>query len=70
MLLLGLGCVAQLVEHLTFNQRVLGSNPSAATTHFKFRRQLVSRNIVDAVRIVYSPLNCPVVIAHPAFPRR
>ncbi len=25
------GCVAQLVEHLTFNQRVSGSNPDALT---------------------------------------
>ncbi len=29
--LLGCGCVAQLVEHLTFNQVALGSNPSALT---------------------------------------
>ena len=28
---LGYGCVAQLVEHLTFNQVALGSNPSALT---------------------------------------
>jgi hypothetical protein len=28
--------VAQLVEHLTFNQRVLGSNPSVITTKPRF----------------------------------
>lgn len=27
------GCVAQLVEHLTFNQRVSGSNPDALTNN-------------------------------------
>ena len=26
-----IGCVAQSVEHLTFNQRVSGSNPDALT---------------------------------------
>ena len=31
---LGYGCVAQLVEHLTFNQVALGSNPSALTIYF------------------------------------
>ena len=28
-------CVAQLVEHLTFNQVALGSNPSALTIYKK-----------------------------------
>ncbi len=46
MLFLGLGCVAQLVEHLTFNQRVLGSNPSAATTHFKLCFSQSMRRVV------------------------
>ena len=30
------GCVAQLVEHLTFNQRVSGSNPDALTNKKDF----------------------------------
>ncbi len=30
------GCVAQLVEHLTFNQRVSGSNPDALTIRKSF----------------------------------
>jgi hypothetical protein len=29
------GRVAQLAEHLTFNQRVVGSNPAAPTIFFK-----------------------------------
>gem|GEM_PF-4643208 len=33
--LLDCGCVAQLVEHLTFNQVALGSNPSALTIFLK-----------------------------------
>jgi hypothetical protein len=28
----GLGCIAQLVEQLTLNQRVVGSNPTAPTS--------------------------------------
>jgi hypothetical protein len=28
------GCIAQLVEQLTLNQRVAGSNPATPTSHF------------------------------------
>ncbi len=32
-----IGRIAQLVEQLTLNQRVLGSNPSAPTNHERLR---------------------------------
>jgi hypothetical protein len=32
---LGLGCIAQLVEQLTLNQRVTGSSPVTPTNDFK-----------------------------------
>ncbi|VTZ27884.1 hypothetical protein MPC1_6970003 [Methylocella tundrae] len=34
--------VAQLVEHLTFNQRVMGSNPIALTKQIKWLAHLIS----------------------------
>ena len=35
-------CVAQLVEHLTFNQVAEGSNPSALTNEIKDLQKIVS----------------------------
>ena len=38
------GRIAQLVEQLTLNQRVLGSSPSASTTFQSFRAQICFEN--------------------------
>lgn len=38
----GIECVAQLVEHLTFNQVAEGSNPSALTIENKDLHRFVS----------------------------
>ena len=42
MLVLLIECVAQLVEHLTFNQVAEGSNPSALTNEIKDLQKIVS----------------------------
>ena len=38
--LLGLGCIAQVVEQLTLNQRVVGSSPTTPTNQFRAGRVL------------------------------
>ncbi len=52
------GCVAQSVEHLTFNQRVSGSNPDALTNKIKGLRVfsnpfLISYSIADVKKRIF-----------------
>jgi hypothetical protein len=39
----GVGCIAQLVEQLTLNQRVQGSNPCAPTKHINHLGDLAAQ---------------------------
>ena len=49
----GIECVAQLVEHLTFNQVAEGSNPSALTNQDKGSRVLRTLHFFSGAHLVH-----------------
>ena len=48
------GCVAQVVEHLTFNQVVRGSNPRTLTIFFKINFKKYKKVLDKERQIMYN----------------
>ena len=48
----GSGRIAQLVEQLTLNQRVLGSSPSASTIRLSDSQPLEDRGLTDGFDLI------------------
>ena len=60
------GRIAQLVEQLTLNQRVLGSSPSASTTFPLFFNQILGSpdRAIESIFVLSSSLGSSALIRH------